>query len=314
MVPWGVLDDCGGSRHPQSVQCVSDATCTVSVTCFQWSQIDANLWNNYIHNSSGFNFNSGCAGGKPCKIVFIVWLTQDSGNVNTYEDIPNTPLYVFTNTAAPQDVVVCISRQGGSTTGWTGPPPITDSLWALGGGVSDYGLWNVNHAYALPGSSSHLMISTTLIPPYTNFSGYPVMYETPIMTAAENFLSALSLHYSSACTFAACTTGLGSAAVSGAMIAPYVAYMRIGPSSGGEDYPYCACTSSVGGSQCDTFYWPGKRGYDGVMGEPQGYSDQGYLTAWPPATELSVRSDPTPVTLWSCPLGLRIADCAPAKM
>jgi hypothetical protein len=269
IIPWGVLDNCSS----QSVECQSDATC--SGNCFQWGKIDTNLWNNYVNytgtiNGAPFNFNTACAGGRPCKVVFIVWLTQDSGNLNTFGGVPNTPLYVFQE-ATPQDVVVCISRQGGSGTGWTGAPPIIDSAWSGGGGAGDYGLWNQNHRYLLPGHSASLQLNPAATPPFTNFSGYPVMYEAPITSAVHNFLSALALHYSSACLPTSCGNGPA--------IAPYVAYMRIGLSSGGENYPYCACASSTGGSQCDTSYWPGPKGYDG--GEPNDYSDQGYLTEWP---------------------------------
>ncbi len=283
VIPWGQVDNCGGTAHPQSMQCVADSSCTVGTNCFAWNYIDGNLAQNFINylGTSGapFNFNTACAGGKPCKIVFIVWLTQDSGGLNTYDGLPVTPLYVFTNSAAPQDVVVCKDWQGGGGpgTGWAVGAPISDSCWPAGG-PGEYGLWNVNGAHKLA-SQSGCTMKVSGGSGFTNFSGYPVMYEAPIQSGVRNFLSALALHYSTACTFAGCTSGTGSQQISGATIAPYVAYMRIGPSSGGENYPYCACVSSTGGSQCDTFYWPGPKGYDG--GEQGDYSDQGYLTEWP---------------------------------
>lgn len=231
------------------------------------------------------SWSNGCAGGRPCKIVLIVWLTQDSGDTNLYNNVPNTPKYVFSTSYAnsvgpgcspncpPQDVVVCKQRQGtngGSGGGWGGVAPITDS-WA-GTCKDDFGLWNANGAhilYASPGCMSTFGITS-------NFSGYPVMYENPILTAAEAFISALALHYSNACP-----NNFSDSCGSGPTIGASIAYMRIGPSSGGENYPYCACESSTSGSQCDTFYWPGPNGF---AAQPGAYTDQGYLTAWTPGS------------------------------
>ncbi|MFZ0287205.1 MAG: hypothetical protein WAL32_18400 [Terriglobales bacterium] len=308
VIPWGIIDDCAALLTTADQPCSPDSMCDpiVAMNCYNWAWIDEAIGDYVLGISTSSVFSSGCAGSKPCKILLMVWLTQDSGNLNTFAGTPNTPAYVFTKAYAnslnsgtgcgatcAQDVMVCKDRQGG-TGGWTGTPQITDSAWTMGGGGGDFGLWNA-YGYDILANPSGLMKFNSL--PNDNFSGYPVMYEQPIMTAAESFLTALALHYSSACTFASCTTSWtntwGSYSISSATIAPYIAYMRIGPSSGGENYPYCACTGSA--SQCGTgtshAFWPGPTGYGN--GESQEYSDQGYLTAWPAGVTTWPASDAT---------------------
>ncbi len=293
-VPWGEIDKCGSPA--QSTPCVSDATCGTS-NCYKWSWVD-NALNDFTSSlviGGSNSWANGCAGGRPCKIVLIITLTSDSGNANLYNNaIPNTPIYVFTqdyankigscppygmNTScAAQDVVICQQRQGtnGLAGGgaWGATAPISDSCWG-GGPSNDFGLWNEGKRVVLRTVGSCMQFAPTVpSPPFTNHSGYPVMYEKPILTAAENFLSALALHYSQACTYSSC--GLGPS------LAKSMAYMRIGPSSGGENFPYCACQSSTGATQCDPpspsyTYWPGPKGYDL---EPNAYTDRGYLTSW----------------------------------
>jgi len=308
VIPWGIIDNCAVLGTTADQPCMPDSACTTN--CYNWKWIDEAIGDYVLGISTSSSFSSGCAASKPCKIVLIVWLTQDSGNTNTYAGTPNTPAYVFSTTYAnslngnagcgsncAQDVMVCKDWQGGpGGTGWSGNPQIIDPAWAAGGGAGDFGLWNA-YGYDILANQSGYMRFNSL--PNGNFSGYPVMYEQPIMTAAESFLSALALHYSSACTFASCTSSWtntwGSYSISSAAIAPYIAYMRIGPSSGGENYPYCACTGSAGASQCGTgtshAFWPGPTGYNN--GESQEYSDQGYLTAWPSGVTPWPASDTT---------------------
>jgi hypothetical protein len=297
VVPWGQVDNCSS----QSTQCSPDSySGGCGGNCYQWNVIDATLMDyiQALHTGQPNTWNNGCAGGKPCKIVLIVWLTQDSGNINTFAGLPNTPQYVF-NPAysgnagfAPQDVMACKDRQGGTGGGW---PPLTnpgviDPCWSnpslCGGndGSGDFGVWNATSGPSSPVILQNRSHGMTINSPPFNFSGYPVMYEAPIMTAAEKFASALAVHYSSGCTFSSCTTTIGSHSISGATIAPYIAYMRIGLSSGGENYPYCAATSATTWmgppGKCNVSgnaFWPGP---NGQSSEPQCYTDQGYLTAW----------------------------------
>lgn len=283
VVPWAGMDSCGAT------QCYADDVCDgTSKPCFKWSWLDTPMLA-YLQATIGTtkSWSNGCAGGRPCKVVLIVWLTADTGNANLYtgqpysinNPFPNTPTYVFTpdwanfaggcsqtNPCAPQDVLVCQEHQGGSW-GLTGPPMQSSFANNCAG---DVGLWNANGTNKLVDNGCW---STS--PVTTNFSGYPVMYENPIYYAARNFIRALSIHYSPNCTYANCG--------SGPTIAQSIAYMRVGPSGGGENYPACACKSSSGGAQCDSpptassSFWPGPQGFSS---QAHSYTDQGYLTTW----------------------------------
>jgi len=287
VIPWGLVDTCAANGKTSNSPCLADSGCSVSGgTCYYWDWIDKALMD-FVNASvgptgSGKTWTNGCAGGNPCKIVLIVWLTQDSSGPNLFDGTPNTPAYVFTQayandvgtgcgtTCAPQDVLVCQAWQGGTGPGWTGQPYIGDTAWAMGGGQGDYGIWNAQGAMILASGGSMFYNP----PPANNYSGYPVMYEKPILTAAEKFITALALHYSSACIYSSCG--------SGPTIAQSIAYMRIGPSSGGENYPYCSSsTPTVYAGSCPVSgaYWPGPQGY--TSSEKQCFSDQGYLTSWP---------------------------------
>jgi hypothetical protein len=67
-----------------------------------------------------------------------------------------------------------------------------------------------------------------------------VVYEKPIVTAYELFLTALFKHYSA--------SGSGN----GPALAPYINHIQVGLSSGGENYPYCSTMNAI--PQAD---WPG---------------------------------------------------------
>ncbi len=283
VIPWGEIDNCSSVTS-----CTSDVNCHSTGTCYNWAWVDKALMDfvNANNIGGGSSWSNGCTGGRPCKIVLIVWLTQDAGNSNLFNNIPNTPAYVFTQAyadqvggctppthCAPQDVAVCRGWQGTNTGlggGWGAQAPIRDTCWSSGS--DDVGLWSVNGTTILKNLGGCMQTFGIT----ANFSGYPVMYEKPLITAAQSFLTAMALHYSNACP-----NSFSDSCGSGPTIAKSIAYMRIGPSSGGENYPYCSCESSTGGSQCDTAFWPGPKG---ASAEPKAYSDQGYLTAWPPSS------------------------------
>jgi YD repeat-containing protein len=119
---------------------------------------------------------------------------------------------------------------------------------------------------------------------FTDFSGFPVIYENPIMYSYQNFLLALFKHYSSQ----------GNS--NGQQIAPYILYARIGLSHGGENYAICAAQgplqycSGNSPNPCNlgglNSTWPGPQGQFGPVNPAQGwqtsvaYSDAGYLTQW----------------------------------
>lgn len=218
VVPWGVIDSCAANLATNDAPCLPDSTCNASSsprtdTCYNWKWVDKAL-DDYLTATIGASgsWGDGCAGDRPCKIVLIIWLTQDSGGTNLFGGTPNTPAYVFTQTYAnsigtgcgtscpPQDVLICKAWQGTNTGGgggWGGAAPVSDTCWAMGSGMNDYGLWNFNGAHKLQASAG--CMSVTPGSGFANYSGYPVMYEKPILTAAEKFISALALHYSSAC-------------------------------------------------------------------------------------------------------------------
>jgi hypothetical protein len=281
VVPWAGIDTCGTYASPS--QCYADDTCNFTTKpCFNWGWLDAPLMK-YLQATigAGKTWSNGCAGGRPCKIALIVWLTADTGDENLYTGapyslttpFPNTPPYIFAqgwanmagwanpasgctppSICAPQDVLVCQQHKGGGA-GWPVTPPMIDPFTPGTSCAGDVGLWNAQTSNILKGTCW-----STFVAPNTNFSGYPVMYENPIFYAARNFIRALSIHYSPNCNYPSGACG------NGPMIAQSIAYMRIGPSGGGENYPTCACRSSSGGTQCDSpnptsTFWPGPQGY-----------------------------------------------------
>jgi hypothetical protein len=199
-------------------------------------------------------------------------------------------------------------------------------------GSGDFGIWNINQCTTLPTLATSISC-TSGSGSFADYSGFPVVYEKPIMIAYQEFISALAKHYSP----------LGNGY--GPTLAPYIAYVRVGMSAGGESYPYCSVGSNIpqatrptgtfvpagyvaynpadgdlyvaigagntssgampacGSAGCLTppdntvpgWYnsgayantttnnavWPGPQGQFGSTGESQGYTDNGYLSAWP---------------------------------
>jgi len=206
-VPWNLIDNCSATTH-----CVGqNDTCPSGV--YQWCGLDTMLLA-YI--------NSGDFGGK--KVVIIVYPENDSGGSNTY-----TPQYVFSSTWAAstevcpsggscplQDVAVCRAWQGNGVS-------VTGTFTTNNGAV-----WNAGACVTYPQPHSGLTCSGA---PYGEFSGFPVVYEKPILVAYQDFLTALAQHYNPA-------TGT----TNGKKIAPYIAYVRAGMAAGGENNPICATT------------------------------------------------------------------------
>jgi hypothetical protein len=207
---WAMIDDCN-----PTAPCPSESQ-------FNWSDVDADLMA-YINNPNT-DFKSGC-NGKPCKIVLVMQSTSDSGNINN-----QTPPYVFSPAyaaslgAAPQDVSICNTVQGGTVNGIA--PPITSPSGSFS---NDYAVWNANGGAILAGTD--LAMTGTF--PTTNFSGFPVVYEKPFLSAWENFIHNFLIHFS--------TNGSGS----GPTIAPYIAYIRFGFALGAENYPECALDGPI---------------------------------------------------------------------
>lgn len=245
-VPWSSLDDCS-TRAPYT-----QAPCNGEPN-YDWAIIDNTLLS-YINATVGTGsntFSNGCLGGNSCVIMLVLDPEQDKAAGDTY-----TPPYVMSTAyatalgSAPQDVVFCSIWPGAVYPPWTGAVPCTGTYTGLNACVA-----NVSGACSTYGTGL-----TCGTPASDNLSGFPVVYETPIMTAYQAWIRAVFQHYSSGGTSP------------GPSIAPYIKYIRIGLATGGEDSPGCAMSDD--GS---ITFWPGRKG---LALEPQGFTQAGYLTSW----------------------------------
>jgi len=164
-----------------------------------WSAVESS--NATGDGSGGYDFSAFDATlqqfyAKGRTVNLIVWPATEGGN-NDPNNGGSTPTYVFSAgyaaslNSAPQDMVVCPSYTGDSSN------PFYSQTQSGGGGG---GIWN-----------------TTTSP---DLSGLPVSYETPFMTAYQNFIVQVIKHYNGNTT-----TPIG--------------YIRFGFSQGGENSPEC---------------------------------------------------------------------------
>lgn len=224
-VPWFIVDDCtsGGTSAPcTNGQDIHDV-CDPTMGYYNWCTVDTDLLA-YI--------NGGYMSGK--KIVLILQPENAvPANSNTF-----TPGYVFTqnwaNTAASQagktcttcplqDVSVCSAWQGDSTS------PVVGTFTASNGAI-----WNAS------ANSCHFVGSGLSCPSHsanTDFSGFPVVYETPLIIAYQNLLASMATHYN-----------ISTGSPNGKKIAPYIAYVRVGLAAGGENTPQCVMTGVISGA------------------------------------------------------------------
>ncbi len=230
IVHWADIDS-GCSSGANGTQCsTQSATCSTMATDFKFCNLDT-LLSTYI----------GEPGWGSKKIVLIVWPTNDPPANSS------TPSYVFSQywannlpggtctTGCPtQDVVAC-SGYPGNISGGTCPVKLTGTL-----GTSDYAVWNTT---GISGNGNCLTtfngntspdLACTLTCATPNVSGLPIVYEQPFMTAYQKFLAALALRY-----------GPNSPVAAGKTIAPYIAYVRVGMSEGGENQPFCATSGRI---------------------------------------------------------------------
>jgi hypothetical protein len=226
VVPWKDIDDCS-----------STAPCS-SESAFDWAAIDNSL-NAYVNATVGISvaspktFANGCVHGAACKIILIIQPENDSGGNNHY-----TPTYVFTTnwathlsgtlgyTVNPQDISACSAWQG------NGASDLPFTVGGAGWNSTSFVIWNYNDCFSPSGSDLSCKCTSGSCA-NTNFSGFPVVYEQPIVQGYQNFLNYVAIHYSSA------GSGYGSE------IAPYIAYVRAGMSQGGEDYPNCTMAGRI---------------------------------------------------------------------
>jgi hypothetical protein len=224
---WSSIDSCG------SYACTTQSNNCMSPTDYSFCQLDTWL-NSYI------NYNGGAAfAGK--KIVLIAEPENDSGGVNSF-----TPNYVFTSqswanyaggctppTNCPmQDVSACSNWVGDS-----GIPLTSCSNSTCPFDGSNGILWNYNACYVTPSAGSGLTCTGST----TDFSGFPVVYEKPIMVGYQQFLTFLAERYNPT-----------SAITNGQTIAPFIAYVRAGLAAGGENNPPCTNV----GNPVDSADWP----------------------------------------------------------
>jgi hypothetical protein len=240
-VPWGSIDTCymqaGGTQQPclSTEPPTTDCPRTSPDNYYYFCALDT-LLEAYI---TVFNSQPQLADKK---IVLILnGITDGTPNNNNY-----TPDYVFTTAWAngipggctsgcpPQDVVVCSTWKGNIT---NSPPscPVSGTV-----NPGSYAVWN-----ALGDSSpfltncntygaSGLSCATASCGGAQSLGGFPIPYEQPFMAAYQAFVRAIAQHYNT-------TTGKGG----GALIAPYIAYVRVGMAEGGENQPICAATGYI---------------------------------------------------------------------
>ncbi len=229
-LPWGKVDT--GSSGP----CVETQT---STTC-DWSQIDPQLMS-YI-NGPASNGLASHTGQKLNLIVEMIPETNAPGFNN------NIPSYVFQTSTygtwcsgcAAQDVVTCSDWPGDKSAPTCNPslPNPTPSVCAS----PRTGVWNSIDCHITGGGSC-------ITGPYPDFSGYPVLYEAPLMTAFQKFVDTVIRHYSSQ----------GTTSTQGPNIGHYIGYIRPGLASGGENLPACTITN-LGNPPAATGVWPSPQG------------------------------------------------------
>jgi len=183
---------------------------------YQWPVI-TDFLNAYIN--SGFNWTSGCVNQNACKIMLIIQPETDGlgkGNVGYTPAYMYSPLYASDIGAdTPQDMAACKEFPG------TGSLPYSGTL-----NPGDAVIWNANECAVAARDNvkgSNVQCTGNNL---SNTTGFPVVYEKPIITAYQAFLSAFSSAFNS-------STGTYKS------IGQYISYVRAGLSVGGENYPVC---------------------------------------------------------------------------
>ncbi len=214
--------------------------CDEATTC-SWGNIDTQLLA-YIQGT-GAGPGISKYGQTLNLIISIIPETNKPGYAN------HIPAYVFQppyaswcpncNDKYPQDLATCSDWPGDASAPTCNPgaPNPTPTACA----TPQPGIWNVN------AGACHITGSAQSCPGLDNadFSGYPVLYETPLMTAWQKFVDTVLKHYS--------PSGSGS----GPAIGQYISYVRVGLANGGENLP--ECTQAVINKKT-TGIWPSPQG------------------------------------------------------
>jgi hypothetical protein len=136
--------------------------------------------------------------------------------------------------------------------------PSVQACGVTGSGTSvGIGVWNINTCRLTSGVTNGCPNQKEV---GLDFSGYPVVYETPIMTAYQKFVDTLLKHYSS-------HGDTNGGVANGPAIGAYISYIRVGLTSGGEDFPVCA-QSLV--NNTTTGVWPSPQGLNYDLTVPNG--------------------------------------------
>lgn len=240
---WGSIDNVPGGTQP----------CTEisgSNQC-DWSAYDPILLN-YIYgsNGSGTCTNGLCKYNQTKKLNLIVEILPEGSQAATY-----IPAYVYNSlnysawcgqcsSSAPQDLVTC----GDWAADASAPTCGTVGSGSQQCQTAEIGIWNSTQCqYYNQTTKTWSNSCPNTSGTNSDISGYPVLYEVPLMTAWANFAKNIIKHYSS--------SGSGS----GRTIAPYIGYIRFGLAEGGENGPMCTVINKSSG------IWPNYQGLnDGI--------------------------------------------------
>jgi hypothetical protein len=219
---WGSIDT--GTNSP----------CT-ETTC-QWTATDAVL-RAYI----GGVTPGGLSSHPGQKLNLVINITPESnGPLST----TNIPAYVFnpnTYNVAPTAPGWCpgCAAQDMATCGlWHGDSNAPTCTASSGNSCTkgDDGVWNANTCHL---SETGFASNNCENHNYSDISGFPVLYEKPLMTAYQQFVKTVINHYRSG---------------SGNDIGAYIGYIRVGLAEGGENQPICTVRGDNSG------IWPSPEG------------------------------------------------------
>ena len=218
-----------------------------------WTNVDLAL-QGYINGNNGqtgVNGN-GLAHYRGQKINLIIEMVPEASTTDTTQ----VPTYVYKfpygnwcATCAAQDMVSCPNAWKADSAAPTcsgGTPSQIHQCGDTGYGTPQAGVWNVNKCH-LTGNASNNGLSCGNSGPYSDYSGFPVVYEAPIMKAYETYVDTVLKHYSSQGT------------APGPAIGQYIGYIRIGLANGGENLPICT-SANINNAPTTTGIWPSPQG------------------------------------------------------
>jgi hypothetical protein len=217
-----------------------------------WTIVDGVL-QDYINGNNGqIGVNGNGLAHYGQKINLIIEMVPEASTTDTTQ-VPNYvykfPYGSWCATCAAQDMVSCPNAWKADSAAPTcsgGTPSQIHQCGDPGYGTPQAGVWNVNQCH-LTGNSSNSGLSCGNSGPYNDYSGFPVVYEAPIMKAYETYVDTVLKHYSSQGT------------APGPTIGQYIGYIRIGLADGGENLPICT-SANINNAPTTTGIWPSPQG------------------------------------------------------